>query len=133
MIIITIMGEVLIRVEEAEKLIRDAEMALEDGRYESCCISSCYAMFHVIWATVYKMGMRPKTLEDAVHLFCMSRDELRLTRDDCSRVYRAVDIKSEIDGGYLRRVTEDVARRTLEDAKYIYRKVKEFLISEEEK
>jgi len=123
MIIITIM-EVLVRLEEAGRLIEEAEKALRNGLYESCCISSCYAIFHIVWAVVYRMGMKPKTLEDAIHLLCMSREEVGLTRDDCSKIYRALDIKSEVDGSHLRRITEEVAKRTLEDAKGIYGKVR---------
>jgi len=34
--------------------------------------------------------------------------------------------KAEIDGGYLRRVTEEVAERTLEDAKVVLKKAKNY-------
>ncbi len=120
-------AEVRIRIEEAERIIREAEEALKSGLYETCCISSCYAIFHVIRALIISMGMNPKTLEDAVHLICLSREKIGFTRDDCSKIYRALDIKSEIDGGYLRRITKDVAERTLEDAKEILEKSKKFL------
>jgi len=119
--------EAKLRIEEAEKLIREAEDALKSESYDTCCVSSCYAIFHVVRALIISMDMNPKTLEDAVHIICLSREEIGFTRDDCSKIYRALDIKSEIDGGYLRRVTEDVAKRTLDDAKEILEKAKKFL------
>ncbi len=120
-------AEVKLRIEEAEKLIREAEVALKSGSYDTCCVSSCYAIFHVVRALIISMDMNPKTLEDAVHLICLSREKIGFTRDDCSKIYRALDIKSEIDGGYLRRITEDVAKRTLDDAKDVLKKAKNFL------
>ncbi len=120
-------AEVKLRIEEAEKLIREAEEALKSGSYDTCCVSSCYAMFHVVRALIISMDMNPKTLEDAVHLICLSREKIGFTKDDCSKIYRALDIKSEIDGGYLRRITEDVAKRTLDDAKEVLKKAKNFL------
>ncbi len=120
-------AEVTLRVEEAEKLINEAEKALKSSSYDTCCVSSCYAIFHAVRALIISMEMNPKNLEDAVHLLCLHKEEIGLTKDDCSKIYRALDIKSEIDSGYLRRVTEDVARRTLDDAKEILRKAKEYL------
>ncbi len=119
--------EVKLRIEEADKLIREAEEALKSGSYDTCCVSSCYAIFHVVRAMIISMDMNPKTLKDAVHLICLSREKIGFTRDDCSKIYRALDIKSEIDGGYLRRVTEDVAKRTIDDAKEVLEKAKNFL------
>ncbi len=119
--------EVRLRIEEAERLIEESEEALKSGSYDECCVSSCYAIFHIVRALALSMDTNPKNIEDAVHLICLSREEIGLSRDDCSRIYRALDIKSEIDEGRLRRVTEDVAKRTLEDAKEILKKALEYL------
>ncbi len=121
--------EVLIRMEEARKAIDDAESSLAKGDYEGCCVSACYSIFHVVRALAVALEFNPKNLEDAVHLVCMHREEIGFSREDCARIYRAMDIKSEIDGGYLRRVTEDVAKKTLEDVRVIYEKALSFLSS----
>ncbi len=121
--------EVRIRMEEARKAIEDAESSLAKGDYDGCCVSACYSIFHVVRALAVALEFNPKNLEDAVHLVCMHREEVGLGRDDCARIYRAMDIKSEIEGGYLRRVTKDVAKKTLEDAKVIYEKALSFLSS----
>ncbi len=121
------MVEITIRLEEAKRLIEEAERALERGDFDSCCITSCYAIFHIVRALILKLGMNPKKLDDAIHLICMDRERIGLSREDCANIYRALDIKSEIDDGHLRRVTEDVARRTLEDAKVIYEKAEKFI------
>ncbi len=120
-------SDVALRIEEARKMLEDAERALEEGRFEECCVSSCYAIFHTVRALASAMDIGTKTVEDAVHVVCLHKDEIGLSREDCSKIYRAVDIKSEIDGGYMRRVTKEVAERSLEDAKVIFEKAVKFI------
>ena len=124
-------GEVALRMEEAEKLIVEAEESLKAGDNERCCISACYAMFHIVRALVLSVDINPKTYEDAVHVLCIGKEDFNLTNDDCARLYRALDIKAEIDGGHLRRVTEEVAKRTLEDAKEVLKKAKDYFSKSE--
>ena len=121
------MSDVALRLGEAERLLKEAEKALNEGRYEECCVSSCYAIFHTVRALASALGIGTKTVEDAAHVVCLHKDEIGFSRDDCSRIYRAMDIKSEIDGGYMRRVTREVAESSLEDAKVIYDKAMEFI------
>ncbi len=114
-------------MEEAKKLLEEANRALAEGRYEECCVSSCYAIFHTIRALTFAMDIGTKTIEDAAHVVCLHKDEIGLGREDCSRIYRAMDIKSEIDGGYMRRITREVAKRSLDDAKVIFEKAVRFI------
>lgn len=51
------------RIRKAESFIKDAELLLNHGRYDSCVSRCYYAMYHALIALLEQKGVRSKSWE----------------------------------------------------------------------
>ena len=121
------MNEIVLRIEKAEKLLRDAEIELEMGMHERCCSTAYYAMFHTAKAMILAIGEDSRTHRGTIYLIWKNREKLGLSEEDCMNLTKAFDLREESDYGIFQEISGETARVVLKNARHFVERAKKFL------
>ena len=106
------MDEIILRIEKAEKLLRDAEIELKMSMYERCCSTAYYAMFHAAKAMILAIGEDSRTHRGTIYLIWKNREKLGLSEEDCVNLTKAFDLREESDYGILQERQPELSSKT---------------------
>ena len=111
------MSEIERLVSKAHRFLRTAELALNDGDFDSC-VSRYYAMFFVVQALLLKKGLKSTSHKGTITLFTeLYIKSGELPRELGKSLRRAYDYRQKGDYSIEFLITEAEARERLEIAK----------------
>jgi uncharacterized protein (UPF0332 family) len=119
-------------LRKANRFLRTAELALDDGDYDSCVSRCYYAMFFMAEAILFSKGMRASSHKGVIKLFGEHFVKTGIVEAEFGKMLkRAYDSRQKGDYAIGFAVSEKEARESLERAKSFVSKVMSYIKKEE--
>lgn len=115
-------------LQKANRFLRTAELALNDGDYDSCVSRCYYAMFFMAEAMLFSKGMRASSHKGVIKLFGEHFVKTGIVEAEFGKMLRrAYDLRHKGDYAMGFAVSEKEARERLEGAKSFVSRVESYI------
>jgi len=122
------MKEIEDLIKKAKRFLRTAELALNDGDYDSCVSRCYYAMFFMAEAVLLTKGLKASSHKGVLSLFGKHFVKTGVFKKDLGKSLNdAYDTRQTGDYGVGFTVTKEEAKSMLETAKNFVYEVKSYL------
>lgn len=122
------MKEIEDLVKKAKRFLRTAELAFDDGDYDSCVSRCYYAMFFMAEAMLMTEGLKASSHKGVISLFGKHFIKTKVFKDELGKALRrAYDLRQKGDyaTGFI--VAEGEAKKSIEVTKSFVAEVEEYL------